>query len=126
MKLSVILLLISTSVLGAVHYLALEFYLYWQYVWFDVPMHILGGVVVALSLFAARDLGVSIPNAFFRLAPVLLFVMVVGILWEIFEVKAGLYMAENYVFDTAVDLCMDFVGGTVGFIVGSKLQSFNS
>ena len=120
---SILFLLVTSSVLAALHILALEFYLYWQYPWFDLPMHFLGGAVVALSLFAMTAFGIPIPSAFRRLVPVLAFVLFVGIAWEVWEVLADISTREqNYLFDTAVDLVMDLSGGFLGYIIGSRLH----
>ena len=123
MKLTIVLLFISVSVLAVAHFLALEFYLYWQYAYFDVPLHILGGAIAALALFALRDLGMAVPVFLLRFPMVLLFVFVVGMSWEYFEVAAGLYRAENYAFDTALDIVMDLVGGAIGYFVGSRITT---
>ena len=126
MKLSVLLLFISATVLAVTHFLALEFYLYWQFVWFDVPMHILGGAVVGLTFFALRDLGAPVPAVVLQMPVLVLLVFLVGIIWEVFELVAGLYLAENYVFDTSIDLCMDIIGGCLAGIVGKRLHSIDS
>lgn len=118
---SLILLLAAVMVLGTVHILALELYLYWQYTWFDVPVHMLGGAIVALSLFVAA-LYVPMLQQFLHLLPVLAFALIVGILWELFELGAGIFRAENYAFDTSIDLVMDVVGGYIGYIVGSRMN----
>lgn len=100
--------------LAVVHIIAIELYLYWKFPWFDVPMHLLGGVSVAL--------GYSILHA--RLSPKLrtfswyiAAVLFVGVGWEFFEYAAGISLAqeESFLLDTALDLCMDILGGILGY-----------
>lgn len=122
--LSILLLLIASAVLAALHMLALEFYLYWQYPWFDVPMHFLGGTIVALSVYAILDFGLPLPRWATTLVAVLVFVFIIGVVWEVWEVLAEISTREsNYSFDTALDLVMDVLGGMIGYFVGSRTRA---
>ena len=120
MRLPVILLLLTVVVFGTVHFLALEMYLYWQYLWFDIPMHFLGGTVVALTLFALRALGVPLPPMMLQFWYVLFFVLIAGIAWELLDLLGDIMVEKNYLPDTILDLLMDLIGGTVGYFVGSR------
>ncbi|MBX2866403.1 hypothetical protein KTR10_00365 [Candidatus Kaiserbacteria bacterium] len=123
--LPVIFLLIASAILAVVHWSALMLDLYWQYLWLDVPMHALGGAVVALIPFALVTLRVSLPERLLRPVPVLVLVLVFGLIWEVFEHATGAtFAAKNYVFDTSLDLFLDLIGGYVGYIVGSRTQNF--
>ena len=123
--LPVIFLLIASAVLAGVHWSALMLDLYWQYLWLDVPMHALGGAVVALIPFALVTLRVRLPERFLRLTPVLLLVLIVGLIWELFEHFTGAtFAAQNYAFDTTLDLIFDLIGGYIGYIVGSRTRNF--
>jgi uncharacterized BrkB/YihY/UPF0761 family membrane protein len=100
--------------LAVVHVVALELYLYWKFPWFDIPMHLLGGISVALgySILHTR-LSPRLRTFSWYIAAVLL----VGIGWEIFEYAAGISLAreESFLLDTALDLCMDTLGGILGY-----------
>jgi hypothetical protein len=123
---SILILLIASSVLAALHLLALEFFLYWQYPWFDVPMHFLGGAIVALSVFAVIDFGIPLPKWASTIVMVLIFVLAIGIVWEAMETIAQISTREsNYVFDTALDLVMDLLGGFAGYVVGSRIRQLD-
>lgn len=103
-----ILFAIAATTLALLHILALEFFLYWTYLWLDIPMHLLGGAVVSLGLL------VCFPRV--KLWLVLLFVLCVGCGWEVFEWVTGILYTETAPFaDTALDLVMDLVGGAVGY-----------
>jgi uncharacterized membrane protein YwaF len=112
-----ILFALALSVLGVTHVVATTFFLYWTYPWFDIPMHVLGGVVVALgflTLFSRYVRGKCKKGLLLTFAVVL----TVGILWEIFEFVNRLRGPElDYAQDTTVDLAMDIIGGFMGYCV---------
>jgi hypothetical protein len=123
---TILILLIASSMLAALHLLALEFYLYWQYLWFDLPMHFLGGAIVAIAVFAIMDFGLPLPKWAGTSIAVLAFVLAIGVVWEIFEVVAEISTRErNYVFDTTIDLVMDLLGGVAGYFVGSRTRELD-
>lgn len=117
-----LLLLLSVVTLAFVHISALQFYLYWQYVWLDVPVHFLGGAVVTFLFFSLVDLGVRLPTWCQKVVPVLIMVFLVGVAWELYELLIGIVMRDNYVFDTTLDLVMDVCGGYVGFIISRRAR----
>lgn len=100
--------------LAVVHIVALELYLYWKFPWFDVPMHLLGGVAVALgySILCTR-----FSPRFQTLSWYIISVLFIGIGWECFEYVAGISLVreESFLLDTALDLCMDTLGGILGY-----------
>lgn len=124
MKSPILLIFLFSTVvlLGVTHIAALEFYLYWKFLWLDIPMHILGGAMVAISTFCAPVLGIRIPERYYTLPFVLLFVLTVGLLWEVFEIVTDMPVdTTGFVADTFLDLVMDLVGGVIGFVVSSRL-----
>ena len=117
---------LTASTLAATHYLALEFYLYWLYPWFDVPMHFLGGVTAALGYLSIHDFVSFLPLAFYRFLPTVAFVLLVALAWEVFEAAAGLTEGQlDYVVDTATDICLGLFGGSLGYFVGKWVGYFN-
>lgn len=123
-KITTILFLIALSVLAGVHLLALRFFLYWHYPWLDLPMHVLGGSVVALSTFAFSNLHVPgaylVPVSVIRVMSV---VVVVVIAWEVFEVWAGVTMVGNYWLDTSLDIIFGLLGGLTGYFVAKRVHA---
>lgn len=110
-----ILFFVALSTMAALHNLALMFYLYWTYLWIDIPMHILGGAVVALGFLAFFRSYVRVPLKI-GLPLTLLVVLAVGIGWELFEWFGGLMVTERaIVADTSLDLVCDLVGGALGY-----------
>lgn len=120
-----ILFAVALCVLAVTHILAITFFLYWTYLWFDIPMHALGGMVVALGFLTF--LGTRLDDGFQRgLLATLGAVFVVGILWEFFELAIGFPSSEaNYVGDTALDFVMNLVGASVGYVCARVATRFN-
>ena len=123
MKMNVILFLIASSILATVHIISLELFLYWRFLWLDIPMHALGGAVVALGAFAFSELGFPFLKRYLHLVPVLALVVVAALVWEVYELGIGIPIEDDFEIDTITDLVMGLVGGLIGYIVGSRMQS---
>lgn len=123
--LPIVFFLISASTLAVIHVLSLELYLYWQYLWLDIPMHMLGGATVALGVFALHDLISKFPSRLLYPIPVLLFVLIVALAWEVFEIEVGVPIEANFAVDTMIDLIMDMLGGVIGYVVAYSISNFD-
>ena len=125
-------LLLPVAVVGlliAILYpLAFAYLLFWNFWWYDLLLHFLGGAFVVFfarwSLFAAPQ-SVKILA---RLQPLFFFLamtLIVGVLWEFFEYAADLtYAVRGYWFDTYTDLLMDTFGGLSAYLLLSARRSF--
>ncbi len=100
--------------------------------WFDMPMHFLGGFFVLLMnvfiterYFAAskRFHNISIPK---QLCLFIFSVLVVGILWELFELFFVNYIGglPFGMKDTISDLCFDVAGAFAACIYMIRQLSF--
>lgn len=101
--------LFLSGILALVHIIALEGYLYWHYVWLDVPMHFLGGLAI----------GTFLVGFLIRFRPrlyVVLFVLLM-LSWEAFEFAFGVPKESNFYFDTSLDLLMDTLGGVTAYAI---------
>ena len=123
------LLLAVVAVIAIAHLFATRFGWYYSYPLMDIPMHIAGGIFVGLLffyLFAIRH--DTLPNA----PPLALaisavgFVMLVGVLWEMYEFILDVYVhqtqtlfgASGYLlFDTLKDLLDDLVGSGIAVVI---------
>jgi VanZ family protein len=97
---------------------AMKFFWYYSIGWFDMFMHFLGGFWLGcLLLWLFRVEQMSLQSSFFILGGVL----VVGVLWEIFEVFFHQYIAGSPfdLRDTLSDLFFDFAGGLLSLLVFS-------
>lgn len=122
LKLPTVFCLITFSLLAVVHYVALQLFLYWRFWWFDIPMHFIGGTVVALGIFTLYDLRLPLPARYLKLIPVVLLTFVVAMVWEVFELGIGIPIEEDYIFDTTLDLIMGLLGGVLGYVVGVNVR----
>lgn len=109
--------LFATAATAVLHFLALAFFWYWLYWWFDIVIHVLGGVVVgsaALSFLGA----LSIPfNAHRALFAVLASAIIIGVLWEVFEAQTGIILWPDERLDSALDVLADIAGALVAFLL---------
>ena len=121
-----VLLILFFSTLGTVavaHFAALHFFWYWKYTWIDMPIHMLGGVSVSLGLSILPFFRVSLPPRLRTLIGCVAIVFIVGVAWEIFEIFAGAVVFDSeYPLDTLTDLCMDVLGGTIGYVVAQSVR----
>ncbi len=110
--------------IALLHYLALDRAYYWTIAWYDIMMHFLGGLWVALAtIWILRTERLS----FFKKCSwksVLVAVLVIGVLWEVYEVVFGLTFISDpeYWGDTTLDLIMDLVGGALGIGVSRDIR----
>ena len=101
--------LILSAGLAVLHYFALTEYLYWYYVWLDVPVHFLGGLTLAmLCIGLLRS---------FRPVSFVLFMSVVVVGWELFEFVIQTEREANFFFDTALDLLMGSLGALGAYLL---------
>jgi hypothetical protein len=113
-----------------INMLANAFYWYSAMWWFDIPMHVLGGVFLALVAGALWF------DRLVRLAPhdalviLLLFVVIVGLGWECFEYGVQALIKGKqlaHVPDSIKDLLMDTIGGTIGaYFVLRTVKRYNT
>jgi TRAP-type C4-dicarboxylate transport system permease small subunit len=94
----------------ALNFLAGKFYLYTSIWFFDMPMHFLGGFWLGLSfiyLFWSKTVSVKL------FIEIILGVLLLGVLWELFEVIFTNYIGQTpfNTLDTISDLCFDLAGG---------------
>ncbi len=120
-----LLFTLSIVMLAVLHGAALAFSLYWVYLWLDIPMHFLGGAVVVLGYQSRFMLHRVSGRLRFGFLPTMLMVLVVGILWEVYEYIVGPIL-PGYVFDTALDIVMDMLGGAVGYFTARAIMRLES
>jgi uncharacterized membrane protein YjdF len=112
-----ILQAILIAIVGAVHLIAIQLYLYWLFPWLDIFVHFFGGLWVALAamwLLTAAHQRTPFIRIFFILAAV-------SIGWELFELWGGIPREANFAFDTSLDFLMDALGGISGYFLAERL-----
>lgn len=109
--------LVLAALLALLQHMALEYLLYWRYLWFDTLMHFLGGATVASFGIALLEKH----RAFVFLGGMLL----IAVGWELFELAINAQREANFVFDTSLDLLMDACGMALAYI-GARLTIWRS
>ena len=89
--------------------------LYMQYPWYDIFMHILGGV--GIGLFLTAFVKSNLPNLKHRRTKVITGVFIAGLIWELIEVHYDIagepLWTKAYYLDTLKDLIDDTIGGAL-------------
>jgi len=105
--------------LATVHHLGIALHFYYTIPSLDLVTHFLGGLWVALIILwlifrsgYVQMISFSEKNV---MLVTLVSILVVGVLWELFELWAGIIIKDGYVLDTALDGAMDVLGALVGF-----------
>jgi hypothetical protein len=111
-------ILVSAAIVLGLHILALERSLYWTLSWFDIPMHILGGFVIGLIVLAGLDMLIKETHHVLIVVSTLLGVLVVGLVWELWELFVGFSLVNKDLPDTVLDITMDMVGAllAIGYV----------
>jgi len=100
------------------NHLAAKFHWYYSISWFDMLMHFLGGVWVALFFLYVFKVQTSFARKFLI---VISSVLVVGLLWELFEFGMGIIAGENFsISDTLSDIFFDLTGGYLAILAKLK------
>lgn len=115
------LTVISAFVIATFHVLAVIFYLYWFYWWFDIPLHLLGGLCVgffsiwAFVSYAEDRYEINYTRL---LLSALAGAFMVGVAWELFEYVQGIDFNSigSYPLDTLKDMFMDLCGGYFSYL----------
>lgn len=90
------------------NYIATVANLYWTTSWADIISHTLGGAMVGgIFVFMGRILGHRVV-----LSQILLFTLIIGVLWEVFEMYTGMtaFTDIGYWLDTEGDILFDVFG----------------
>lgn len=122
------IILFATAIV-LIHSVATFYNLYWRFLWIDVPMHFLGGVLAAIIFIwlcgkfpGHFDLS---RNFFVTILAVLSFTALIGVLWELWEFVYDVIissrgwgvLALQGARDTIGDLFFDILGGLVVVVV---------
>ncbi len=91
---------------------------YQRWWWFDIPMHFLGGILIAYSLILVlRKLGkeIIIKDRFFEILIIVGLFSSIAIYWEFYEYAKRMisHGLQNSLADTLLDLLLGLVGGFI-------------
>jgi hypothetical protein len=107
---NLVFILVVSSVLFAMNFLAIKADLYWTTDWADIISHTLGGMMLGGVIIFLISLSKAKNNS--KLIQVLLFALCVGVAWEFFEVYTGMNALTDpgYWSDTLSDIFFDMFG----------------
>lgn len=119
-------MLVVAILVAALHLLALEYYLYWTLWWFDMLLHLLGGVWVSFTTFWLLYIARLVPHipqhVFSMVIAFVVATLIVGVGWEVVEHSAGVIERPSYGRDTTIDIIMDVVGALLAALYILKSQ----
>ena len=100
-------------------YFGLEQRYFWTISWWDIPLHILGGLWAGLFVVWTS----LILNIRVSILRCVLLALAIGAGWELFEYVAQLggSVFMSYPLDTVKDLFNDMVGGAIAGYIAKKL-----
>jgi glycopeptide antibiotics resistance protein len=118
------LLYVFTLLVGfefmVVHALAEYFDLYWRFMWLDLGVHLLGGVLVTLVFYTlARMVGYNYDR--FSLPAVIGFALIPMLAWEGFGVYRYSGFKPGFVGDSTLDLLFGILGVVLGYYLARAL-----
>lgn len=115
---------VLVACMSILNYFAYQFHWYWEFWWFDMIMHTLGGIFVgsfSLWYYFSRKLkgGAATLDKSFVLALSLASVSVIGVGWELFEFSVDKFitLSRHDPIDTASDLFFDVAGSIVAVFI---------
>ena len=119
-----LLLVILIYLIWGTHALAHSFYLYWRLPWFDLPMHVMGGLWIGLAaLWVVRRVGLRSMRAHALVIALSVGALALG--WELLEwLRRGtieVSFGDPYLIDTLQDLLMSGAGGALAIAVAELL-----
>jgi len=114
-KIKVLLISISSAILLLVlHLWGMESELYVKYWFYDIILHILGGVSIALAIYTVADVfNIATLKKFYVLVSL---TFIAGIAWEVFEVYFDITGFHIGTREYNVDTFKDVVNDTIGAI----------
>lgn len=126
----VIPLLIASLSIAVLHTLALEFSWYWVYRRFDIPMHLLGGFIIAkLAFFVLKSVFPRYTRqaGLYQILAILVTVtLIIGGVWELLENALGLTRDAGYTRDTIKDIWVDAAGALLAAVGIVALRTVTS
>ena len=110
------LAVVVALVVALLHTMAVYYSLYWNYLWFDILMHVLGGLTFGFWAGAVSlRMHFTPARAILFTAAVVFFVSVA---WEIFEFISGFTTLERgFWLDTAGDIFFAIVGAVLAYLL---------
>jgi hypothetical protein len=121
-----IISILTILFIAVFHYLSLKYNWYWTYRWLDIPVHILSGFWVSLTVLLI-SLKIKHIDKIYEykkkaLLVMLISVLIISIFWEMFELifKVTSLNSINYWQDSLGDILNGFIGGITAYLYFTK------
>jgi hypothetical protein len=104
--------------LFVVHLFATMTSLYWITGWFDSVSHLIGG----FGIFFFLSYSFSLAGKRLSLVVLIVFSVLIGILWELFQLKYGITLitSPSYWLSTSTDISYGVIGSLAGYLLTKK------
>ena len=127
-----IFLFVLISLIGVLNFYAYRYHWYWEFWWFDIIMHTLGGIWVGSAAFWFRyfrnpDASKIIPDKMFVFLLSFAAVSVIGVGWELFEFSMDKFITFKIhdAVNTASDLFFDGMGSILAVFIFLWVYNIN-
>ena len=110
------------------HTLASDYSWYWVYPWFDMVMHLLGGLSLGflfVFMYSAFKPDLLNKTTSDKVWYIVIPVCAIVIAWEIFEYAYDVHNATQYVIDTGIDLLLGVGGSILGLMISQSFIRVN-
>jgi hypothetical protein len=112
---------VDLFILSLLDKVAFQHYLYWRFPWFDVVMHLVGGIAIGLvSAYAywewQKENNINAEDSKYFYVFNLGFILFLGAGWEVFEI-----MADRIVKFDPVNILQDLLIGTIGSLLAGLI-----
>ncbi len=117
------LLVVIIAVIALLHIAGTELRFYWRLGLYDIIVHILGGLWIAMAMLAVvKRAGVEFTTKRNILIVGICTTIIIGFVWEFFELQSGVTTVRHKEFlgDTFGDIIADSVGGLIGSLYSIK------
>ncbi len=107
---------------AVLHTLAEALSLYWHYEWLDMPMHILGGIVLMFMFASLRQMSPSLKRLPSYISAIGFSAALIG--WELFGIWRYGGLKPDFWSDTLGDLVCGITGIVTGYMLVRTMTEF--
>lgn len=117
----------ALCITALLHVVASTLKIYSYVIGFDKIVHFFGGISVGIFYFMYRSAFKKVELRFGTLPVLLFFVIVVGLLWEVFEARIGFApMIGSYWQDTLLDSLANIAGALAAYFLYTKSNEIDA
>jgi len=123
---------ITILITAILHYLSIKLNWYFTFKQIDIIVHILGGFWIAITAiwfcleFKHIETIINYKTKYF--IAILVYVLIIGVIWEIFELISGntFLHSSNFWTDSTSDMINNFLGGFIAYVYFIRMKNYKS